>query len=97
METKSQNRNKTVVCDVCLKWMRSDNLQRHKLIHKDLLSLPDDEIKDELKARQIVKEKQEAKIRRIEEIARDNNLSIPEEIIEKHETVVELCRIINFT
>ena len=32
--------------------MKSDNSKRHKETHKDLLSLPDNEIKDELKSRQ---------------------------------------------
>ena len=41
------NRNRKAECDVCGKPMRSDNLKRHKLTHKDLLSLPDNEIKDE--------------------------------------------------
>ena len=75
-----QNRNKKVECDVCLKRMRSDHLIRHKLTHKDLLSLPEDQIRVELEARQAIKEKQEAKVKKIKEIAQENNLSIPEEI-----------------
>ena len=74
-----QNRNKKVECDVCLKRMRSDHLIRHKLTHKDLLSLPD-QIRVELEARQAIKEKQEAKVKKIKEIAQENNLSIPKEI-----------------
>ena len=64
-----QNRNKKVECDVCLKTMRSDHLIRHKLTHKDLLSLPEDQIRVELEARQAIMEKQEAKVKEIEEIA----------------------------
>ena len=64
-----QNRNKTIKCDVCYKFMRSDNLKRHKETHKNLLSLHDDEIKEELKTRQEIKKKQAEKLQRIQEIA----------------------------
>ena len=91
MESKMQNRNRKAECDVCNKLMRSDNLKRHKQTHKDLLSLPDNEIKNELKARQEIKKKQEEKIRKIQEIARENNLAIPEEITsKKHEYVDQI-------
>ncbi len=33
--------------------MRSDNLKRHMLVHKDLLSLPRHEIREELKQQQV--------------------------------------------
>ena len=74
-----QNRNKTIKCDVCSKFMRSDHLKRHKETHKDLLSLHDDEIKEELKTRQEIKKKQAEKLQRIQEIAQENELEIPEE------------------
>ena len=44
--------------------MRSDHLHRHK----DALSLLNDEIKAELEARQMMKQRQEAKLKKIEEI-----------------------------
>ena len=69
--------------------MRSDNLKRHKKTHKDLLSLRDNEIRDELKSRQEIKKKQQEKIQKVEETARDNNLAIPEEIINR-KTAVEI-------
>ena len=71
---------KTNSCTICDKPMRSDNLKRHKQIHKDLLSLPDDEIKNELKSRQKIKKKKEEKIQKVVEIAKENNLAIPKEI-----------------
>ena len=80
---KMQDRHKQVECDVCGKPMRYDTLKRHKKTHKDLLSLPDNEIKDELKSRQEIKKKQEEKIQKVVEIARENNLAIPEEIVNK--------------
>ena len=78
-----QDRHRQIECDVCYRPMRDDNLHRHKKTHKDLLSLPDNEIKDELELRQEFKKKQQEKIQRVEEIARENNLAIPEEIINK--------------
>ena len=65
MESKIQDRHRQVDCDVYDKPMRSNNLKRHKKTHKDLLSLPDSEIKDELKSRQ---EKEKAQ-RKVVEIA----------------------------
>ena len=53
---------------------------------KDLLSLPDNEIKDELQSREEFKKKREEKIQRIEEIAKENNLTIPDEIIEQRKS-----------
>ena len=84
-----QNRNRKAVCDVCSKLMRSDHLKRHKQTHKDLLSLPDNEINDELKSLQEFNKKQEEKIRKIQEIARENNLAIPEEITSKEREYVD--------
>ena len=83
MESKMHrtNRNRKAECDVCGKPMRSDNLKRHKLTHKDLLALPDNEIKNELETRQELKKKREEKIRKIEEIAKENELAIPDEIV----------------
>ena len=54
-----ENRHKMVLCDICKKSMRSDHLKRHMQVHKDLLLLPDDEIKEELRIRQQFKEKKE--------------------------------------
>ena len=49
------NRNKQIQCDVCEKWMRSDKLGRHSNVHKDLLDLPEEEIKTGLKRRHVEK------------------------------------------
>ena len=83
MESKMQDRHRQVECDVYGKPMRSNNLKRHKKTHKDLLSLPDNEIKDELKSRQEIKKRHEEKIQKVVEIARENDLPIPEEIINR--------------
>ena len=77
MESKMQNRNRKAECDVCNMLMRSDNLKRHKQTHRDLLSLPDNEFKNELETRQDIKKRQEEKN---ENIAKENNLAIPDKI-----------------
>ena len=62
MESKTQSRHRKAECNVRGKLMRSDHLKRHKQTHKDLLSLTDDEIKNELQARQEIKEKRDRQI-----------------------------------
>ena len=68
-------------CTICKKWMRSDNLKGHMNVHKDLLDLPDDQLEEELRARHDIQQEREAKIRKIEKIAKENDLAIPEEIV----------------
>ena len=67
-------------CTVCGKSMRSDNVKGHMKMHKDLLSLPEEEVKEELRARHATQLEREAKRQQIEEIARGEGLSIPQEI-----------------
>ena len=89
MGPKRQDRHKKVECDVCNKLMRSDHLKRHKQTHRDLLSLPVNEIKNELETRQEIKKKQEERIQKIEEIAKENNLAIPDEITSRKRESVD--------
>ena len=89
MESKTQNRHRKVECDVCSKRMRSDHLKRHKKIHKDLLSIPDDKLKAELKRRQKIKKQQEEKIQKVVEIVKENDLALPEEIVSKKSELIE--------
>ena len=70
-------------CTICKKWMRSDNLKGHMNVHKDLLDLPDDQLEEELRARHDIQQEREAKIRKIEKIANENELAIPEEIVSR--------------
>ena len=88
--------HKTIICTICDKPMRSNNLKQHKQIRKDLLSLPDDEIKNELKSRQEIKKKKEEKIQKVVEIAKENNLAIPKEI-KRESTEDNYYKIINST
>ena len=48
------NYNKKVSCTVCGRCMRSDNIARHMTTHQDLLSLSEEEVKEELHARHAV-------------------------------------------
>ena len=57
--------------------MRDDTLQRHMKTQKDLLSLPEEELKEELRARHTINMERVAKRKRIEEIAIEEELSIP--------------------
>ena len=64
--------------------MRSDKLKAHSLTHKDLTSLPEDEMKEELKAchaQQLERESQAEKLRLIKKIAVQEQLSIPPELV----------------
>ena len=72
--------NRKVVCLVCERSMDSDKLKRHTRIHKDLLSLSEDEVKKELRERHDILMERDAKRRRVEEIAVQEGLSIPQEV-----------------
>ena len=75
-------RNRKVTCLVCGKCMRSDKLKAHSLTHTDLLSLPEDEIKEKLKAchaAKLERESQAAKVRKLEEIAVEEGLTSPQQ------------------
>ena len=74
------NRNQKVNCMICMKSMRSDKLKQHTRTHQDLLSLPEEEVKKELRARHNMQLEREAKRKRIEEIAAEEELSIPQEV-----------------
>ena len=73
-------RNRKVVCLVCERSMDSDKLKRHTRIHKDLLSLSEDEVKKELRERHDILMERDAKRRRVEDIAVEEGLSIPQEV-----------------
>ena len=63
--------------------MRSDTLQRHMKTHKDLTSLPDEELKEELRLRhdaQKAREEIQQKRRKVVDIAKDIGVSVPEEV-----------------
>ena len=63
------NRNKHIRCSICSKSMRSDILKRHTKTHKDILSLPEEEARQELRIRHEVQTQREEKRQKLEEIA----------------------------
>ena len=68
--------------------MRSDKLKAHSLTHKDLTSMSEDEMKEELKARhaqQLERESRAAKVQLVKKIAGQEELSIPPEVIAAEE------------
>lgn len=78
-----KNGNKQSQCSVYGKYMRSDVLQRHSKTHKDLLSMPEEEVREELHVRHRVELELKAKRQRGEEIAHQEDLPIPREIADK--------------
>ncbi len=85
---KMPNQHKQIQCEVCEKWMRKDKLKSHSNVHKDLLDLPEEEIKTELKRRHDEKEERKEKRQKVIAIAEKLNVSIPDELIstDKEET-----------
>ena len=68
--------------------MRSDKLKAHSLTHKDLTSMSEDEMKEELKARhtqQVERESRAAKVQLVKKIAVQEEVSIPPEVIAAEE------------
>ena len=45
------DRHKHVRCNICSKSMRIDHLKRHHQTHKDILSMTDDDAREEIRAR----------------------------------------------
>ena len=77
------NQHKQVQCLVCEKWMRKDILQRHGKVHTDLLDLPEEEIKEELRIRHSEQHEREVKRQRIIEIAKEEGITVPMELTAK--------------
>ena len=77
---KMSGQHKINKCTVCEKWMRTDNLERHMKTHKDLLSLSDEEIEQELRSRHEIQVARETKRQKVTDIANNLGLSIPAEV-----------------
>ena len=63
--------------------MRSDTLKRHTRSHKDILTMTEEEMKEELRVRhadEVQRTERAAKRQRIEEIAEEEGLMIPKEV-----------------
>ena len=82
-DIKMPSHHKRGTCEVCKKSMRKDNLKVHMKTHKDLLSLPEEELEEELRSRhdrQIAEEKQEQKRQKVVDTAKNIGVSVPEEM-----------------
>ncbi len=77
------NQHKQSQCQVCEKWMRKDHLKSHSNVHKDLLDLPEEEIKTELKRRHDEKVERKEKRQKVIGIAEKLKVSISEELIDR--------------
>lgn len=70
------DRHKYVHCKSCSKSMRSDNLKRHQLTHKDILSMSDVEMRQELRVRNETRLFREQQRQKVEEIAQQENIPL---------------------
>ena len=70
------NRHKHIHCSICGKSMRSDHMKRHTKTHKDILSLPEEEARQELRIRHEVQLQREEKRQKLEEIAHQEGIPI---------------------
>ena len=76
MESPRNDRHKMVRCKVCNISIRSDNAKRHARTHKDILTMSDQDVREELRSRQLVKMRREEQQQRVMEIAQQENISI---------------------
>ena len=85
MESSRNDRHKMVRCKVCARCIRSDHAKRHARTHKDILTMSDQDVREELRSRQLVKMRREEQQQRVMEIAQQENISIdlhPEQSID---------------
>ena len=71
---ESQNdRHEQVECTVCFRKMRSNNMKRHMRKHRDLYSLDENGMREEIKERKRKHEDREARKQLVLEIAQQEN------------------------
>ena len=70
---RSETRNKNVECMICLRKMRSDTLKRHIRKHRDIYSLNEKDMREEIKERKRQYDNKEARKRLVREIALQEN------------------------
>ena len=61
-------------CNVCLRKMRSDNLKSHMLKHRELRTLDEEEIRDEIKRRKKLRETRDEREQLVRQIADEEGL-----------------------
>ena len=70
------NRHKHIHCSICGKSIRSDHMKRHTKTHKDILSLPEEEARQELRNRHEVQMQRDEKRQKLEEIAQQEGIPV---------------------
>ena len=75
-KSRSADKHKQVECKVCLRKMRSDNLKRHMLKHRELQELDEDEIRSEIKRRKELRETRQEREKLVKEIADEEGFSL---------------------
>ena len=77
LQQKSQSaaaRHKQTECNVCLCKMRSDTLKRHMMKHRELHTLDEEEIRNEIKRREKLRETREEREQLVRQIAEKEGL-----------------------
>ena len=69
-----KNGNKNIKCMICSRFIRSDHMKRHTKTHKDILSLGEEEARQELRSRHEVQMQREEKRQKLEEIAQQEGI-----------------------
>ena len=72
----TKNRNKKVQCKVCGRCIRSDHMKRHSWTHQDILTMSEDEAREELRRRNDNFLEREEKYQKLEEIAQQEEIDI---------------------
>ena len=75
MESR-KNGNKKVRCTICARCIRSDNVTRHARTHTDILTMSDEEARQELRARNVIQIQREERRQELMEIAQQENIPI---------------------
>ena len=71
---QSADRHKQVECNVCLRKMRSDTLKRYMSKYRELHTLDEEEIRDEIKRRKKLRETREERVHLVKQIADEEGL-----------------------
>ena len=69
-------RNKHIRCKICSKSIRKDTLNRHHETHRDILSMSDEDMREEIRARHATQMYREDRRQKVEEIAYNDGISI---------------------
>ena len=71
-----KNRNKKMQCKVCGRCVRSDHMKRHARTHQDILTMSEEEAREELRRRNDCFLEREEKFQKLEEIAHQEEIDI---------------------